>query len=414
MVVIAIIAVLAAILFPVFAKAREKSRQSTCLNNQRQIVAATQIYLQDNDELFPSANAYWQSLKLPSQVTNCPTEDAPVGTNTYGYAVALAGTALGTVTAPSSTAVTADWNTASTNAPNQLTMPSDLSYRHDPTKYIVSFVDGHVDMTNGVVPFSYVPAGYNIWLDASQASSVLNTSSTSAANGDQVGTWNTSHGTPSNPFVPPTRWTAPGNGPIFRTNIINGLPALKFTRVLMNALESGSATTGVFLCKTLVVVAQYNTIDGNDQYMIGGSRGWPMLLRNGKFCFNFGVVNPASGGVSYCDGSGTPYYAGTGDTKPHIFVMTTYGIGTNSQNAALVNSYCSLDGGPAIQTTAADGCWLATLGFCGNGWIGYTASTGVPFFDGYIAEVIAYTSTTLSVDESGGLVRVLKAKYAIP
>ena len=37
LVVIAIIAILAAILFPVFAKAREKARQSACINNLKQI-----------------------------------------------------------------------------------------------------------------------------------------------------------------------------------------------------------------------------------------------------------------------------------------------------------------------------------------------------------------------------------------
>ncbi|MDI9584136.1 MAG: prepilin-type N-terminal cleavage/methylation domain-containing protein, partial [Acidobacteriota bacterium] len=37
LVVIAIIAILAAILFPVFARAREKARQSSCLSNAKQI-----------------------------------------------------------------------------------------------------------------------------------------------------------------------------------------------------------------------------------------------------------------------------------------------------------------------------------------------------------------------------------------
>jgi hypothetical protein len=36
-IVIAIIAILAAILFPVFAQAREKARQTHCLNNTKQI-----------------------------------------------------------------------------------------------------------------------------------------------------------------------------------------------------------------------------------------------------------------------------------------------------------------------------------------------------------------------------------------
>jgi len=37
LVVIAIIAILAAILFPVFAKAREKARQITCASNEKQL-----------------------------------------------------------------------------------------------------------------------------------------------------------------------------------------------------------------------------------------------------------------------------------------------------------------------------------------------------------------------------------------
>ena len=51
LVVIAIIAILAAILFPVFAKAREKARQTSCLSNLRQIGTAWQMYGQDYDEM---------------------------------------------------------------------------------------------------------------------------------------------------------------------------------------------------------------------------------------------------------------------------------------------------------------------------------------------------------------------------
>lgn len=53
LVVIAIIAILAAILFPVFAKAREKARQATCLSNVKQIGNAIMMYVQDYDECFP-------------------------------------------------------------------------------------------------------------------------------------------------------------------------------------------------------------------------------------------------------------------------------------------------------------------------------------------------------------------------
>ena len=53
LVVIAVIAFLAAILFPVFARAREKAWQSACLSNLKQLGAATTLYAQDWDQTLP-------------------------------------------------------------------------------------------------------------------------------------------------------------------------------------------------------------------------------------------------------------------------------------------------------------------------------------------------------------------------
>ncbi len=53
LVVIAIIAILAAILFPVFARAREKARQTSCLSNVKQIMLGVLMYAGDYDERFP-------------------------------------------------------------------------------------------------------------------------------------------------------------------------------------------------------------------------------------------------------------------------------------------------------------------------------------------------------------------------
>jgi prepilin-type N-terminal cleavage/methylation domain-containing protein/prepilin-type processing-associated H-X9-DG protein len=53
LVVIAIIAILAAILFPVFAKAREKARQASCQSNMKQIGLGFVQYTQDYDEKYP-------------------------------------------------------------------------------------------------------------------------------------------------------------------------------------------------------------------------------------------------------------------------------------------------------------------------------------------------------------------------
>jgi prepilin-type N-terminal cleavage/methylation domain-containing protein len=52
LVVIAIIAILAAILFPVFAKAREKARMTSCESNLKQLSLGTIQYIQDYDEHF--------------------------------------------------------------------------------------------------------------------------------------------------------------------------------------------------------------------------------------------------------------------------------------------------------------------------------------------------------------------------
>jgi type II secretory pathway pseudopilin PulG len=48
-----IIAILAAILFPIFAQARDKARQAACQSNMKQMALALQMYAQDYDEVMP-------------------------------------------------------------------------------------------------------------------------------------------------------------------------------------------------------------------------------------------------------------------------------------------------------------------------------------------------------------------------
>jgi prepilin-type N-terminal cleavage/methylation domain-containing protein/prepilin-type processing-associated H-X9-DG protein len=55
LVVIAIIAILAAILFPVFSRARAKARQATCASNLKQLATAMEMYVSDYDETLPGA-----------------------------------------------------------------------------------------------------------------------------------------------------------------------------------------------------------------------------------------------------------------------------------------------------------------------------------------------------------------------
>jgi prepilin-type processing-associated H-X9-DG protein len=85
LVVIAIIAILAAILFPVFAKSRERARQASCQSNLKQYASATLMYLEAYDDTFPmgaysggtcvatfylAINPYVKSV----EVNRCPTD----------------------------------------------------------------------------------------------------------------------------------------------------------------------------------------------------------------------------------------------------------------------------------------------------------------------------------------------------
>ena len=104
LVVIAIIAILAAILFPVFAKAREKARQSSCLSNVKQLGLAAMQYCQDYDEMYMprrqpygATYIYWVDLNPANsylmepymknrQIGECPSLK---GWNGYAYNVNL-------------------------------------------------------------------------------------------------------------------------------------------------------------------------------------------------------------------------------------------------------------------------------------------------------------------------------------
>ena len=109
LVVIAIIAILAAILLPVFAAARERARQTTCASNLKQLGLAIMQYTQDYDESPPNGTSYtstaynsvcanhalqgWAGQIYPyvksSRVYTCPDDPSspPATTTVMSYAM---------------------------------------------------------------------------------------------------------------------------------------------------------------------------------------------------------------------------------------------------------------------------------------------------------------------------------------
>jgi prepilin-type N-terminal cleavage/methylation domain-containing protein/prepilin-type processing-associated H-X9-DG protein len=83
LVVIAIIAILAAILLPVFSRAREKARQISCINNMKQLGLAVLMYAQDYDERFPSVHWGIYLVTVQPYIKNTQTWACPSASGIY-------------------------------------------------------------------------------------------------------------------------------------------------------------------------------------------------------------------------------------------------------------------------------------------------------------------------------------------
>ena len=186
LVVVAIIAILASIMFPVFSRARAAARKTACASNLRQIGTAFELYVSDNDECFPyvyhrdcpaitsppnlnAGRLLWPEAIQPycrnTDLFTCPEvprmtygpppapnyDGGSYGMNTFG--TSLYGKFIGTFQDPAGTVLATDSCSQANNAPQESRengtvslmaafWTNNVSKRHQGRTNVL-FMDGH-------------------------------------------------------------------------------------------------------------------------------------------------------------------------------------------------------------------------------------------------------------------------------
>lgn len=194
LVVIAIIGILAGLLLPALAQAKESSRRTACANNLRQVALAIRLYADDHADslpVLPDPNPYpngvgafykelvkgYVGLKGPlvpgEKIFVCPSDrkihlDRGHAYTSYtfnGYEVSegslprITGKRLSAIARPSAAVLAGEWTAFFGGAGHPF-----REGRHPDAKNIVGFVDGHVAQTKifwdgvpGSQPRNYEP-----------------------------------------------------------------------------------------------------------------------------------------------------------------------------------------------------------------------------------------------------------------
>jgi prepilin-type N-terminal cleavage/methylation domain-containing protein/prepilin-type processing-associated H-X9-DG protein len=221
LVVIAIIAILAAILFPVFAKAREKSRQTVCTSNQRQLAVALTMYAQDHEQRLPNSNTWKTSLGGSNGISGksweCPSasKSGDNAVSVYGYNAWLSDRVTGDIDNPAKVLMTAD----SAGGVNILNSVTDIDTNRHSSKAVASYVDGHSEAGSSfdLVPCPISKNSMQFWVMADMGV-------TADATTGAVTVWKDQSGK-ARDLTPNTI------SPILQSSAMNGKPAIRFSGV---------------------------------------------------------------------------------------------------------------------------------------------------------------------------------------
>jgi len=420
LVVIAIIAILAAILFPVFAKAREKARQTKCTSNLRQIAMGALMYAQENNEKLPVASTFWNDVGVPQAVFVCPTKK----TLSNGYVVQRywTGMSLGEMPSASSVVLVGDGELKTAGGiANVAYYAVDWDLRHD-KKVICGYADGHVDMQSSAperFPMSAGTGGCSNWTKMS-ALDAFN-------DGATFGDWTKlpSAGTLTNPSngYAPTLFTF-GSPQVAKSggNSINTYPAIYIPSGAK--LDTGSngpygidGNQGMY---QTVAFAFKTSVDNCVIFRDGNTFG--LVIKGGKLRFAVRNYNGGHWGGWACD----PWLSNPTYLGPNVTNSTTVTDG-------LVHSVVitAVSGSKLALYVDGAGTSTSTSGFYGPGpanqgntiMFGSCPGTGsaqcageaamANQFVGSLGEVLTF-NTALAASDASDMNLYLKLKYTAP
>lgn len=307
LVVIAIIAILASILFPVFSKAREKARQTQCANNQRQIAIAIMGYVQEHDEILPTANDVWSGISYSSlnsssnvalasvsaSVLKCPNLSAKA--NGYVYNVKASGKSLGdhSFGDPTSFFITADSSNTGTSE-NIAVVVTDVGINRHAGSFILSFLDGHVETTKSGMSATTINSLLN--LPASDADAKLPSTSpiivTVPAGKDVIFKFDT-----------PTTWTS-------TTGSISNLPTGQ-------TFADITFTSGTQTVSNGVELITFNVISAPQAIYTSRNVATPVAVLNGG-AVDYNAMLSLSPEAASITGGNASSIAGNGTSVPTI------------------------------------------------------------------------------------------------